>query len=291
MFRVDISGKTKLCALIGDPVEHSLSPAMHNAAFQYLGLNYVYLAFKVEKGRLREAIAGVKALNIRGLNVTKPLKIDVIPLLDDLHESASKVGAVNTILNRDGKLIGYNTDGLGALKALEDAGVDLDGMKVVIFGAGGAARAVAFAIAPKVREIVLLNRTVERAEKLAHDLEEKVGCKTRFGGLSEEVKRRELRDADLMVNATSVGMKPNENLSLVEPDLLRPGLTVFEVVYNPVETKLVRDARKAGSKVIDGLSLLLHQGGESFSIWTGVKPPVEVMREALESALEDASNG
>ena len=144
---MEISGKTKLCALIGDPVEHSLSPAMHNAAFKHLGLNYVYLAFKVERERLKEAIAGVKALKIHGLNVTKPLKIDVIPLLDELHESASKVGAVNTILNRDGKLVGYNTDGLGALKALENAEVDLNGIKVVIFGAGGAARAVAFSIA------------------------------------------------------------------------------------------------------------------------------------------------
>ena len=288
---MEISGKTKLCALIGDPVEHSLSPAMHNAAFKHLGLNYVYLAFKVERERLKEAIAGVKALKIHGLNVTKPLKIDVIPLLDELHESASKVGAVNTILNRDGKLVGYNTDSLGGLKALENAEVDLNGIKVVIFGAGGAARAAAFSIAPKVGEVVLLNRTVEKAERLAHDLEEKLGCKARFGGLREEVKRRELRDADLVINATSVGMRPNENLSLVNPDLLGPDLAVFELVYNPVETKLLKDARKAGSKVIDGLSLLLHQGVESFSIWTGVKPPIEVMRKALESALEDASDG
>ncbi|MCD6530781.1 shikimate dehydrogenase [Candidatus Bathyarchaeota archaeon] len=284
---MEISGRTKVCALIGDPVEHSLSPIMHNAAFKHLGLDYVYLAFRVRKEELKDAINGVKALKIYGLNVTKPLKVDILSLLDHLDESALKVGAVNTVLRIGDKLIGYNTDGIGALEALREARVSLEGVKAVILGAGGAARAVAFALAPKVKELVILNRTVTKAKSLSRDLKSKLGVETRFGGLSEVEKEKELEDADLLINATSVGMKPNENLSPVDPELLRPDLTVFDIVYNPIETRLLREARKVGAKVVNGLSMLLFQGAASFSIWTCREPPLEVMREALKSALEE----
>ena len=288
---MEISGRTKVCALIGDPVEHSLSPAMHNAAFKHLDLDYVYLAFKVGKEELRDAVNGVKALKIHGLNVTKPLKVEITTLLDRLDESALNIGAVNTVLRVGDKLIGYNTDCIGALEALREAGVNLEGMKAVILGAGGAARAVAFAVAPKVKELVILNRTVTKAESLSRDLKRRLGVDVRFGGLSEVEKEEELKDADLLINATSVGMKPNENLSPVSPNLLKPDLTVFDLVYNPVETKLLKDAKKVGAKVVDGLSMLLFQGAAAFSIWTDRDPPLKVMREALKSALEEKVSG
>ena len=288
---MEISGRTKVCALIGDPVEHSLSPAMHNAAFKHLDLDYVYLAFKVRREELRDAVNGVKALKIHGLNVTKPLKVEITTLLDRLDESALNIGAVNTVLRAGDKLIGYNTDCIGALEALREAGVNLEGMKAVILGAGGAARAVAFAVAPKVRELVILNRTVTKAESLSRDLKRRLGVDVRFGGLSEVEKEEELKDADLLINATSVGMKPNENLSPVSPNLLKPDLTVFDLVYNPVETKLLKDAKKVGAKVVDGLSMLLFQGAAAFSIWTDRDPPLKVMREALKSALEERVSG
>ncbi|RLI23033.1 shikimate dehydrogenase, partial [Candidatus Bathyarchaeota archaeon] len=189
------------------------------------------------------------------------------------------------------KLIGYNTDCIGALEALREAGVNLEGMKAVILGAGGAARAVAFAVAPKVKELVILNRTVTKAESLSRDLKRRLGVDVRFGGLSEVEKEEELKDADLLINATSVGMKPNENLSPVSPNLLKPDLTVFDLVYNPIETKLLKDAKKVGAKVVDGLSMLLFQGAAAFSIWTDRDPPLKVMREALKSALEERVSG
>lgn len=288
---MEISGRTKVCALIGDPVEHSLSPAMHNAAFKHLDLDYVYLAFKVRREELRDAVNGVKALKIHGLNVTKPLKVEITTLLDRLDESALNIGAVNTVLRTGDKLIGYNTDCIGALEALREAGVNLEGMKAVILGAGGAARAVAFAVAPKVKELVILNRTVTKAESLSRDLKRRLGVDVRFGGLSEVEKEEELKDADLLINATSVGMKPNENLSPVSPNLLKPDLTVFDLVYNPIETKLLKDAKKVGAKVVDGLSMLLFQGAAAFSIWTDRDPPLKVMREALKSALEERVSG
>ena len=288
---MEISGRTKVCALIGDPVEHSLSPAMHNAAFKHLDLDYVYLAFKVRREELRDAVNGVKALKIHGLNVTKPLKVEITTLLDRLDESALNIGAVNTVLRVGDKLIGYNTDCIGALEALREAGVNLESMKAVILGAGGAARAVAFAVAPKVKELVILNRTVTKAESLSRDLKRRLGVDVRFGGLSEVEKEEELKDADLLINATSVGMKPNENLSPVSPNLLKPDLTVFDLVYNPIETKLLKDAKKVGAKVVDGLSMLLFQGAAAFSIWTDRDPPLKVMREALKSALEERVSG
>jgi len=288
---MEISGRTKVCALIGDPVEHSLSPAMHNAAFKHLDLDYVYLAFKVRREELRDAVNGVKALKIHGLNVTKPLKVEITTLLDRLDESALNIGAVNTVLRIGDKLIGYNTDCIGALEALREAGVNLESMKAVILGAGGAARAVAFAVAPKVKELVILNRTVTKAESLSRDLKRRLGVDVRFGGLSEVEKEEELKDADLLINATSVGMKPNENLSPVSPNLLKPDLTVFDLVYNPIETKLLKDAKKVGAKVVDGLSMLLFQGAAAFSIWTDRDPPLKVMREALKSALEERVSG
>ncbi len=282
---MEVSGRTKLCALIGDPVEHSLSPMMHNAAFKHLNLDFIYLAFRVEKHNLKAAIEGVRALKIHGLNVTKPLKVDVAALLDELDFSARNMGAVNTVLNQNGRLIGYNTDGVGALSAIQEAGVELEELKTVILGAGGASRAVAHSLANKVGELVILNRTISKAERLASELKKLYQSEVRYGGLDSQTVASELSDADLVINATSVGMKPNENASPINSELIRPDMVIFDLVYNPLETLLLRKAKEAGAKTISGLSMLLHQGAASFKIWTGVDAPLDVMRVALKKAL------
>ena len=279
-----IKGDTRVVGIIGDPVEHSLSPIMHNSAFRHLNMNYVYVAFKVRKEALREAIEGVRALDMRGVNVTIPHKISVLSFLDWLDENAEKIGAVNTIVVDEGVLRGYNTDGVGGLKALVEEGVNVEGMKVVLLGAGGAARALAYTFAPLASEIVILNRTVRKALSLASELERE-GWNARGGGLSESVLGRELRDADLLVNATSVGMHPNVEESPVPSNLLRSDMAVFDIVYNPVETRLLRDARRVGAKTVDGVGMLVNQGAIAFKLWTGVEPPRDVMREPVVKAL------
>ncbi|MBS7640403.1 shikimate dehydrogenase [Candidatus Bathyarchaeota archaeon] len=278
---IKVSGGTKVCALIGCPVEHSLSPAMHNAAFQHLGLDYIYVAFNVPPERLGDAVLGIKGLGIYGVNVTMPHKINVIKYLDELDEGARLAGSVNTILNRGEKLVGYTTDGLGALRALRHAGVDPAGRKVVILGAGGASRAICFALANHVRELIILNRTLERAVKLADELRRVFSfVGVRAGLLSENVLEDVLKDTDILINATSVGMKPNINETPVKRELLHGNLTVFDIVYEPLETRLLKEAKSVGARTVDGLWMLVYQGALSFEIWTGAKAPVEVMREA-----------
>jgi len=283
-----ISGKTRVCAVIGEPVEHSLSPCFQNAAFQHLGLDFVYVAFTVKAEELRDAIAGVRSLGFHGLNVTMPHKIRVIQYLDELDENARKVGSVNTILNRNGRLIGYTTDGIGALNALKYNGINPSGKKIVILGAGGASRSVSSVLAKEAKELVILNRTVTRAEKLVSDLRSFIGehTKIRSGGLTEENLRKELGDADILVNATPVGMRPMEDEMPVAEDHLHPNLVVFDLVYNPIETKLLRKARLIGAKTLNGLNMLIHQGAASFEIWTGVKAPINVMMKAAEEELK-----
>ncbi|MEM1562299.1 MAG: shikimate dehydrogenase [Candidatus Bathyarchaeia archaeon] len=278
---IKVSGGTKVCALIGCPVEHSLSPAMHNAAFQHLGLDYIYVAFNVPPERLGDAVLGIKGLGIYGVNVTMPHKINVIKYLDELDEGARLAGSVNTILNRGEKLVGYTTDGLGALRALRHAGVDPAGRKVVILGAGGASRAICFALANHVRELIILNRTLERAVKLADELRRVFSfVGVRAGLLSDNVLEDVLKDTDILINATSVGMKPNINETPVKRELLHGNLTVFDIVYEPLETRLLKEAKSVGARTVDGLWMLVYQGALSFEIWTGAKAPVEVMREA-----------
>jgi shikimate dehydrogenase len=285
---VTVSGKTRLCAVIGDPVKHSLSPCIHNAAFQHLKLDYVYVAFEVARGDIEAAVQGIKSLGIYGINVTMPHKVGIIKHLDELNESAKTVGAVNTILNKEGKLIGYNTDGEGALKALTAEHQNPTGKKVVILGAGGASRSVSHSLAPLAREMMILNQTVdfEKAEDLAKELTAKFGSKIRYGKLSEGNLKRELENADLFVNATPLGMHPNENETPVNHGLLHPDIAIFDLVYYPNETRLLREAKAVGAPTIEGLSMLVHQGAVSFEIWTGKKPPVDVMMKAAREQLK-----
>ncbi len=281
-----ISGKTRVCAIIGDPVEHSLSPVMHNAAFKELGLNLVYVAFTVTTKELKDAILGARRLGLRGLNVTMPHKNAVMNYLDEVDATAKAIGAVNTILSNQGTLIGYNTDGNGAMIALQENGVYPEEKKLVLLGAGGAAKAIAYHATHDVDELVILNRTPEKAKKLAEALRKSFGNKVKGATLSSTVLKDELETADILVNATSVGMHPNVNISPVPSSLLRRDLCVMDIIYNPLETMLVADAKSAGAKVVSGLEMLIYQGAVAFEIWTNCPAPVEVMRNAALNELE-----
>ena len=278
------SGQTKVCGVIGDPIEHSLSPVMHNAAFEALKIDYVFLAFKVQAADVEKAMGGVRALNIHGLNVTMPHKNAVIKYLDQLDPTAKTIGSANTILNKDGRLLGFNTDGVGALNALEQNDVKLKGKNVVLLGAGGAAKAIAYTLAQEAREVTILNRTKQTEIDLVKLLTQKRNNNV-YAGLQDETPKY-LEKANVLINATSVGMEPNANQTLVQPEWLRPDLAVMDIVYNPIETKLARDAKAAGCKVVSGVEMLIYQGAASFEIWTACKAPVEVMRKAALNHLQ-----
>jgi shikimate dehydrogenase len=281
-----IDGSTGLCCLIGNPVRHSISPQMHNAAFQALNLNLVYLAFQVEDG-LGEAVKGLRSLGVKGFNVTIPYKVSVMDHLDALDDSALRIGAVNTVLNRDGTLIGYNTDGRGFIRSIGIENIKDRGLTVL--GAGGAARAIVYESARYASRIFILNRTLSRAEALAEEVASRLGL-----SLDTEIEamplnpgslRKALEHSSLLANATPIGMYPRVDESPVPEGLLRRDLTVFDAVYNPLETRLLREARLIGATTVNGLEMLIHQGGEAFKIWTGLDPPIEAMRSAALKAL------
>ncbi|MEM2460107.1 MAG: shikimate dehydrogenase [Candidatus Hadarchaeales archaeon] len=278
-----ISSKTKVFALIGDPVEGSLSPPMHNAAFRHLGLDCVYVALRVPPSMLKEALLGVRAMGIGGLNVTFPHKTAILPLLDELDPSAEEVGAVNTVKNEGGKLKGFNTDGEGAVRFLRERLGSLKGRRVVLLGAGGAARALAFSLLKEGVELTLLNRTVSKAEGLASELRKK-GGEVKWGGLERAELREALRSADVLINATPVGMDQRGG-TLVTHELMHPELFVMDLVYHPPETELMKEARRAGAKAENGLGMLLYQAALSFRIFTGKRAPLEVMRRALRRGM------
>ncbi|MFC2071895.1 shikimate dehydrogenase [Chloroflexota bacterium] len=282
-----ISGKTRICGLIGDPVEHSMSPVMHNAAFRELGIDFLYVPFRVKAEELGKAIEGMRALNIKGLNVTIPHKVNVIGFLDELDPLAEKIGAVNTIVNDDGALKGYNTDASGFLQALLKRGVEPAEKNVVLLGAGGAARAVSFILAERGARLVILNRPEELdwAKELAGGISQTFSQEVAALELNRDNLIGALGKADILVNATSVGMSPNTDETPVTADLLKPGLVVFDIVYNPIKTRLLREAETAGAKTISGLDMLIWQGALAFEKWTGQKAPVELMQKEAIKAL------
>jgi shikimate dehydrogenase len=280
-----ISGKTRVCGVIGDPITHTLSPAMHNAAFNHLNLDFVFLAFRVKAAELENAMHGMRGLGVHGLNVTMPHKATVTRYLDEADSTVKFLGSANTILNDDGRLFGFNTDGVGALRALRENGVTPKGKKVLLLGAGGAAKAIAYSLAKEVKGLCILNRAPEKAKALADALSQMFGKKIVGGALSSNAIQRNLQDADILVNATSVGMHPDISQSLVAPQWLKSTLCVMDIVYNPVETKLAKDAKAVGAHVISGVEMLLYQGAASFEIWTGCVAPIEVMRNAVLSKL------
>jgi shikimate dehydrogenase len=283
-----ISGKTKVCGVIGDPIEHTMSPVIHNAAFKKLGLDYLYVPFRVRKEELGQAVAGIRALNIRGLNVTIPHKVTVMPMLDGLDPLAEKIGAVNTIVNNDGDLRGYNTDAAGFLQALLERGVEPEGKNTVMLGAGGASRAISYILAERGAHLVILNRQLELdwAEELAWRISHDFGEEVRALELNEGNLSVALEGADILVNATSVGMSPNSEESLVPAPLLGAGLAVFDIVYNPMQTRLLREAEAVGARTISGVDMLVWQGALAFEKWTGQSAPLDLMRREAIKALE-----
>jgi len=285
---MDVSGKTKICGIIGDPIEHTMSPPMQNAAYKKLGLDYIYLPFHVRPEQLAQAVDGLRAINVRGFNVTIPHKVSIIPMLDGLDPQAEKIGAVNTVVNDDGELRGYNTDAPGFLKALLEQGVEPRGKNIVVIGAGGASRAVSYILAENDASLTILNRQLELdwAEDIAELIREDFGKKVRVLELTKDFLADALRGAHILVNATSVGMSPAVDASPVPAELLRPGMYVFDVVYNPVMTRLLKEAGEAGAQTVSGVDMLVWQGVLAFEMWTGHSAPVEIMRKEALKALE-----
>jgi 3-dehydroquinate dehydratase/shikimate dehydrogenase len=273
----NINKETKLYGVVGNPVSHSISPVIHNSSFVEKGLNSVYVPMKVLD--IETFIKDFRKLDFQGFSVTIPHKESILPFLDDIDHVAGKIGAINTVVNQDGRLTGHNTDYMAAIKGLED-GMEgnkgtLKDKKVAIIGAGGAARAIAFGLKEKGCDITIYNRTLERAKRLSND----VGCKfRRFEEISE-------LNTDILINSTSIGMFPNVEESPVPKNVLKEGMVVFDAVYNPIETKLLKDAEESGCHTVNGLTMFINQAAEQFRLWTGIKPPVELMENLAENML------
>ena len=282
-----IDGATQITGVFGSPVTHTASPAMHNAAFTALKLNWAYLAFEVDPKNLRTALAGIRDMHYRGVNLTVPHKILALDLVNEVDPIARQLGAVNTVVVEAGKLRGFNTDGYGIVEALkEDFDLTLKDKRVLVLGAGGAGRAIAIQCALEgATRITVANRT---AAKLAPIAAEIAQTKTEFQGIELDGVGQLAGQIDLLVNATSVGLKADESLGLPAA-IFTSNLAVYDTIYRPAETQLLRQATEAGAKVSNGLSMLLHQGAKAFEIWTGRKAPLAVMRRALRAAVYGAA--
>ncbi len=278
----------RVCYLLGYPVGHSMSAVMHNAAFEELGLKYRYDLRGVSPAKLGVFMTGeMRDQAVGGANVTIPHKLAVMEYLDEVDREALAIGAVNTIVNQDGSLKGYNTDGRGAIRALEEAYGELEGVKAVIVGAGGAARAIGYHLSTKARRITILNRTQSRAEELAAHISSMPDCNASIepSSLRRSLLEEALKEADILINTTPVGMTPDVEGTPVDGSLIRPGILVFDTVYNPLRTRLLREAEEAGARTLSGLRMLVYQGAAAFKLWTGVEPPVELMYDAVTEVL------
>jgi len=279
---VSLSGATRVVGLFGYPVGHSRSPAMQNAAFQARGLDCVYVPFNVHPEQLPEAVEAIRSLGMVGVNLTIPHKQNVIELLDMVNEDARQIGSVNTIVNVGGVLEGYSTDGQGFIRALKEAWKSPEGRKVVVLGAGGTARATVFALIKSGAEVAIANRTISRAEELAEAVYKNfAGLRITAMTLESAAARYSIKNADLVVNCTSVGMFPNVDAQPIPMDYLHPKLFVYDQIYNPWETRLLAAAKRLGCGVANGAGMLVHQGAIAFELWTGQTAPVEAMWETM----------
>lgn len=270
--------KHKICLVVGDPIDHSLSPQMHSSGFKALGIDdrFVFLAAKVSIERVAYLVTSIKTLGILGVSCTIPHKTAVIDYLDEIDPVAKKIGAVNTLVNKEGQVKGFNTDWLGIVKPLEQL-IEIKNKKVALIGAGGAARAVSYAINIKKGKLMIFNRSLEKALALAKE----------FNGQAFSLDQiAKVEEADVIINATSLGMKPEQNKTPVPKECLHKGQIVFDIIYNPMETRLLREAKSKGAKIIYGLEMLLEQGVAQFQLYTGYSAPVEVMRQTLIKCLE-----
>ena len=282
---IPITGHTRLTALLGSPVAHSISPLMHNEAFQLLDLDYTYLCFEVNEETLPAAVDGLKACGIRGFNLTMPNKNKIVELLDELSPAARLIGAVNTVVNDDGHLIGYNTDGVGYMQAVKDAGYDITGKTITIMGAGGAATAIcAQAALDGVEKIHIFARETsrfwDRTQKLAENINSTLPCRAVLHENKDTAALAQaISESALLLNATSVGMAPNTEGTIIEDtSLYHPDLIVSDVIYNPRETRFLKEAREAGCRTFNGMYMLLYQGAEAFRLWTGKEMPVKEIK-------------
>ncbi|TKJ22782.1 MAG: shikimate dehydrogenase [Promethearchaeota archaeon Loki_b32] len=276
-----ISSHTKVLCVIGYPIEHSMSPIMHNAVIRELKLNYIYLAFKVSPNNLNLAVKGFRAFNIKGINVTLPFKQKIMNYLDDIDPIAQKIGAVNAIKNDNGNLSGRNTDAEAAKNALINAGYTTSGKNLLILGAGGAARALTYILAEDINKIIIANRTEKRAIKLAKELKKNFSIKVEGKRNSISVLKEESKKADILINTTPLGMYPSVEKSPIPAEFLHKDLIVYDIVYNPLETKLMKDATKIGCNTIGGLDMLVNQGALAFEWWTNKKPNIDLMKNKI----------
>ena len=269
-----IDAATQVFAVMGNPVRHSLSPVMFNWAISEIGYNGVYVAFQVDD--IGQGMAAMRSLGIKGASITIPHKISILGFLDELDAMAESIGAVNTVINHEGRLKGYNSDCLGAVTALEEI-IRLEGKKIAIIGAGGAARAIGYGVKSRGSALTIVNRTVSNGEKLAAALG------------AEFIPISELRSLpfDILIQTTSVGMTPNIHQSPVPDALLTPGLLVMDIVYAPLKTRLLKDAEKAGCRTINGLSMFIHQAAFQFELWTQSPAPLAVMKQSLMDCLNN----
>ncbi len=282
---IPITGHTRLTALLGSPVAHSISPLMHNEAFRLLNLDYTYLCFDVTEDTLPTAVAGLKACGIRGFNLTMPNKNKIVELLDELSPAARLIGAVNTVVNDDGHLTGYNTDGVGYMQAVKDAGYDITGKTITVMGAGGAATAIcAQAALDGVKRIHIFARETSRFWSRTQTLVENINSTLPCEAFLHENKdltalAQAISESTLLLNATSVGMAPNTDGTIIEnTSLYHPDLIVSDVIYNPRETRFLSEAREAGCRTFNGMYMLLYQGAEAFRLWTGQDMPVDKIK-------------
>ncbi|MCD8119886.1 MAG: shikimate dehydrogenase [Lachnospiraceae bacterium] len=281
----NITGHTVLTGLLGSPVSHSVSPAMHNLAFRMLGLDYVYLCFDVGTDHLKEVTDAMKLMGVRGFNCTMPDKNLMCELCDELSPAAQLIGAVNTVLVEDGRLIGHNTDGIGYMQAVKDAGFDIIGKSMTLLGAGGAATSIAVQAAldgvKSINIFSIRDQFFGRAERLAESLTATTGCRVMLYDMADqEALKKSIAESEILTNATSVGMAPNTDRCLIpEASWLRKDLIVSDVIYNPRETKLLSLAKSAGCRTCNGMYMLLYQGAAAFKIWTGRDMPTEAVKE------------
>lgn len=280
-----IKASTRLISIIGNPVKHSKSPYIHNNSFEKLNLDFAYMAFEIKEGKVENAVEAMKTLDAKGFSVTMPYKEEVMKFLDQIDKAAEIIGSVNTVLNHNGKFIGYNTDGKGFVKALEERGINFRDEKIVILGAGGAAKAIAVQLALDwAKEIVIANRTIENAEVISNIINKNVPqAKARSIILDEKLLKEELKDAKILINASSIGMHKTKDKSVIENiDTLHPDLFVADIIYDPPKTKLLSQAEELGCKTMNGIGMLVYQGAIAFKIWTDLDMPKSVIDDMLD---------
>jgi len=282
-----ISTSTQICAIIGDPVGHSLSPAIHNAAFMELDLDFIYVAFRVED--VKSALAGMRAMeNFRAMSVTIPHKVEVMKYVDEIADVDSAIGSINTIINDKGRLVGLGTDGPGAQKAIIDAGVEIAGKNILMLGSGGAARAISFTLARNagIGELAMLDIDEAMIRQLAKDLKAGTDVLVKSDLLTDRSLAQAMEHADIIIHCTPVGMHPNEDASLIPAELFQSEQVIMDIVYTPLETKLLAEAKSRGLKVISGVNMFINQAVLQFEQFTGVDAPVEVMRQVVMEHLK-----